>query len=178
MSALALEFPALTATRSGETLNAQWREFDLAAATWVIPGHRMTTNEAFSVPLSERVVAIITEARAHARKEPEPESYVFPGIRPKRPLSSMALNMLLRRMNVAVTPHGFEDLVQSLVLRCHSWGVRGCRTVPVASRRQRGVAGLQSHQMLERRRPIMAAWANDVTGEAADNVVPMTRAAQ
>ena len=32
--------------------------------------------------------------------------------------------------------------------------------------------------MLERRRPIMAAWANYVTGEAADNVVPMTRAAQ
>ncbi len=78
MSALALEFLALTATRSGETLNARWREFDLVAATWIVPAHKMKTNEAFSVPLSDRAMAILAEARSRARKEPEPESLCSP----------------------------------------------------------------------------------------------------
>jgi integrase len=34
---------------------------------------------------------------------------VFSGVIPKRPLSDMALAMLLRRMNVDVTVHGFRS---------------------------------------------------------------------
>ena len=36
-AALALELTILTATRSGEILNAEWREFDLDKAVWTIP---------------------------------------------------------------------------------------------------------------------------------------------
>ena len=78
------------------------------AATWIVPGHKMKTSEDFSVPLSYRAVAILAEARLRARKEPTEEDFVFFGGRPKRPLSPMSLNMLLRRMNVDVTPHGFR----------------------------------------------------------------------
>ena len=48
MAALALEFLILTATRSGEILNARWDEIDFDTATWVVPKERMKTNEAFS----------------------------------------------------------------------------------------------------------------------------------
>jgi hypothetical protein len=58
----------------------------------------MKTGDAFSVPLSERAVAILADARRMARKEPTPESFVFLGARPRQPLSSMALAMLMRRM--------------------------------------------------------------------------------
>ena len=109
MAALALEFLILTATRSGETLGAQWDEFDLDAAVWSIPKERMKkTDEAFSVPLSDRAVAILAEARRMARKEPTADGFVFFGVIPKRPLSNMALAMLLRRTNVDATAHGLR----------------------------------------------------------------------
>lgn len=63
MAAFALEFLILSATRTNETLGAQWREIDLAKAVWTIPASRMKTNEAFSVPLSARAVGIVAAAR-------------------------------------------------------------------------------------------------------------------
>ena len=108
MAALALEFLIVTATRTSETINATWQEFDLQAAVWSIPPGRMKTNDAFSVPLSGRALAILAEARRAARKEPTPDSFVFLGARPRQPLSSMALAMLMRRMGVEATPHGFR----------------------------------------------------------------------
>jgi integrase len=66
------------------------------------------TDEAFSVPLSDRAAEIIAEARRAARKEPTADSFVFFGVIPKRPLSNMALSMLMRRMFIDVTVHGFR----------------------------------------------------------------------
>ena len=108
MAALALEFLILTASRTNETLGAQWREIDLDNAIWTIPPDRMKTGDAFSVPLSERAVAILADARRMARKESTADSFVFFGVIPKRPLSNMALSMLMRRMNIDVTVHGFR----------------------------------------------------------------------
>ncbi len=108
MAALALEFLILTAARTTETLGMQWREVDLDKAVWVIPPHRMKIDEAHSVPLSRRALELLAEARRRARKEPTPESFVFPGVRPKKPLSNMSLAMLLRRMGVDATTHGFR----------------------------------------------------------------------
>jgi integrase len=81
MAALALEFLILTATRTNETLGAQWREVDLENAIWTIPPSRMKTGDAFSVPLPARAIALLTEARARARKEPEPDSLPRPAPR-------------------------------------------------------------------------------------------------
>jgi integrase len=41
VSALALEFLILTATRTSETLNATWDEIDFTAKVWTIPAERM-----------------------------------------------------------------------------------------------------------------------------------------
>jgi len=63
----------------------------------------MKTGEEFSVPLSERAMAILAEARRMARKPPGPDGFVFFGVIPKRPLSNMALSMLLRRSVIGLT---------------------------------------------------------------------------
>jgi integrase len=108
MAALALEFLIVTATRTAETLGMQWDEIDRDNAVWVVPGERMKTGEEFSVPLSDRAAEIIPEARSRARKEPTADRFVFFGVIPKRPLSNMALSMLMRRMNATETVHGFR----------------------------------------------------------------------
>jgi hypothetical protein len=51
---LGFELLILTATRTSETLNARWTEFDLAERTWTIPAERMKAGRAHRVPLFAR----------------------------------------------------------------------------------------------------------------------------
>ena len=58
-AALAMELAILTASRSGEVLNAKWKEFDLNKAIWTIPAQRMKAGMSIRIPLSQRAVAIL-----------------------------------------------------------------------------------------------------------------------
>ena len=111
VSALALRFLILTATRTNEVLQAQWDEVDLEASVWTIPADRMKTRQQHRVPLS---TATTTVLEALPRIEGNP--YVFPGARHGRPLSNMALLQLMRGMGYGVNcergnyvPHGFRS---------------------------------------------------------------------
>jgi integrase len=103
---LAFEFLILTAGRTGEVLGARKSEIDRAKALWTVPSDRMKASREHVVPLSVRVLEIVTRA-----KKLSPESnLVFPSPQtPNRPLSDMAFLMLLRRMNVECTAHGFRS---------------------------------------------------------------------
>jgi integrase len=103
--ARALELCILTATRSGEVLNAQWPEFDLAKALWAIPADRMKMGKEHVVPLSARALTVLQDLKAKRLSD-----YVFPGTAPKRPLSNMAMTAVMRRMKKGeFTVHGFRS---------------------------------------------------------------------
>jgi integrase len=105
VGALALEFLNLTAARTGEALGAQWSELDLAERLWTISAQRMKAHRPHRVPLPPRAVEIV-EGLASLRTG----AFVFPGRRLDKPLSNMALEMLLRRMKVGgATVHGFRS---------------------------------------------------------------------
>ena len=104
VAARALEFTILTAARSGEALAARWDEIDFDAKLWTIPAGRMKAAREHRVPLSDRGIAILREMETGRTGE-----YVFPGQRPPRPLSNMAFEMLLRRINSPYTAHGFRS---------------------------------------------------------------------
>ena len=74
VAALALEFAILTATRTSETLNATWSEFDLDNKLWIIPAERMKGGREHRVPLCDRAVAIVQEMRTVRCGD-----FVFPG---------------------------------------------------------------------------------------------------
>lgn len=105
ISALALEFLILTAARSGEVREAVWSEVDLAAGLWTIPGVRMKAGRTHRVPLVPRAVEIL-ERMSQIRVS----DYVFPGQKPRRPLSLMAFEMQMRRLEAdTYTVHGFRS---------------------------------------------------------------------
>lgn len=105
LTARALEFVILTAARTSEALGARWEEFDLAQKTWIVPAERMKAGKPHRVPLSVRVIEILKELGTVKRSE-----FVFPGHKLGRPLSNMALLMLLRRMKKGdLTVHGFRS---------------------------------------------------------------------
>ena len=103
VAARALEFLILTAARTGEVLAARWSEVDLEGHLWTVPAGRMKGGCEHRVPLSDSVLAILTGADRRG-------DLVFPGQRRGRPLSDMALLMLLRRMGKGdLTAHGFRS---------------------------------------------------------------------
>ena len=94
-AARALEFAILTAGRTNEVLGATWREIDLESATWTVPARRMKAARPHRVALSPAAIAVLELMKPLASK---PDSFVFPSARSGKPLSNMALLMLLRRM--------------------------------------------------------------------------------
>lgn len=101
--ARALEFAVLTAARSGEVRGATWREFDLVAKLWTIPGSRMKSGREHRVPLTDAALDVLNSLSTPG----EPDALVFPGMRGA--LSDMSLSAVLRRMGVDATVHGFRS---------------------------------------------------------------------
>jgi len=108
-AARSLEFAVLTASRTGEVLQAAWAQFDLDAATWVIPGALMKGGEAHTVHLSARALEILQGQRGQDRALvfPSPISVGKPRTA-ARPMSNMAMLTLLTRMQMRdrTTVHG------------------------------------------------------------------------
>lgn len=106
MSASALRFTILTAARSGETFGATWQEIDLERAVWTVPAERMKGKREHRVPLPAPAVAVL---KSVAREQPQPSDPVFFSREIHQPLSNMAMDMVLRRLKLDVTVHGFRS---------------------------------------------------------------------
>ncbi|MCA0278907.1 MAG: integrase arm-type DNA-binding domain-containing protein [Proteobacteria bacterium] len=104
MAARAMEFLILTAARSGEVYGAKWGEIDLDTGIWTIPAERMKAAKEHRVPLSNRALSL-----AKRLYDARVSDYVFPGQKKDQPLSPSAMEMLLRRLKVDVTVHGFRS---------------------------------------------------------------------
>jgi integrase len=104
-SALALELCILTAARSGEILGMRWPEIDFDKKIWTVPAARMKAGREHRAPLSPRALVILRQL-----EKLKTGNFVFPGQARNKPLSNMAMEMVLRRMKVEdATIHGFRS---------------------------------------------------------------------
>ena len=156
VAARCLEFLMLTAARTAEALGARWDEIDDGQQTWTIPPHRMKPGREHRVPLTKQCAVILSDMRSLSDGD-----YVFPGQRRGKPLSSMSLAMLLRRMNVEkATVHGFRSCFRDWA------GNRTDFPRELAEHALSHVIGDKAEQAyrrddaVERRRPMMEAWAD------------------
>jgi integrase len=133
----------------------------------------MKAGREHRVPLSERAVTILNkmyEARTH--------DYVFPGSLGGRPLSVMAMDMVLRRMGQDVTVHGFRSSFRD-------WAGNETRFPrELAEHALAHVMGDKAEQAyrrsdaLEKRRALMEAWAAYCEPSSADEkITPLRRKA-
>ena len=184
MSARALEFTIITASRSGETLGARWQEIDLEGAVWTIPAERMKAGREHRVPLSAAALQLLGALQELSRG---PASPVFPGRVPTSPMSGMAMEMLIRRMNSdpklvgqtvetklgleavhprwcdrdsrAVTPHGFRSTFRDWVGEATSYSTDLAEAALAHTVRDKTVAAYARGDLFEKRRTLMNAWA-------------------
>lgn len=105
---IAIELLALTAVRPGELRGATWAEFDLEARLWRIAAARMKMKADHVVPLTDRMVALLSELRPYSGHR----DFLFPGLNPRKPISEMTMTKALRLIwpDYRIVPHGFRAL--------------------------------------------------------------------
>ena len=168
-AARALEFAILTATRTTETLAAKWDEIDIEAKIWTIPAERMKSGREHRVPLSGRTVEILNAIRL-ARVD---GGFVFPGTKPKKSLSGMAMAMLLRRMEAAVTVHGFRSTFSDWVSEATGFS-HEVRVMALAHTiGNKAEAAYRRGDLFDKRRKLMEAWAGYCEAQLCQNVVTL-----
>ncbi|MEO3385105.1 integrase arm-type DNA-binding domain-containing protein [Mesorhizobium sp. CAU 1741] len=155
MAARALEFLILTAARSGEVINARWSEIKLKEGVWIVPKERMKAGVEHRVPLPERAIAILT-----ALHDTRLNEFVFPGEKKDRPLSPMALTMLMRRMDAGhFTPHGFRSSFRDWAGDATSFPREIAEAALAHKVGDETERAYRRSDALARRRKMMGAWA-------------------
>jgi integrase len=162
ISALALCFLILTATRTSEVLQAKWSEIDLEATVWTIPAERMKARREHRVPLSDAAMTIL-EALPHIEGNP----FLFHGARSGRPLSNMALLQLMRGLGFGVNgdrgnyvPHGFRSSFRDWSGEVSSFPRDVAEMALAHSIKNKVEAAYRRGDLFAKRRNLMQEWAN------------------
>lgn len=162
MAAKALMFTCLTGSRTSEVLGMQWGEIDFDDRLWTCPAERMKGGVVQRVPLTDEMLAIIEPLQAMK------SDYVFEGQKRHKPLSNMAMLMLLRRMHVeGVTVHGFRSTFRDWA----SEAANASREVAEMSLAHKVGSDVERayarSDLLAKRRVLMERWSQYVSGDKA-----------
>lgn len=172
MAALALEFVILTATRTSEVLGATWAEVDLDKAIWTVPASRMKAGKEHRIPLSPRAVEILEAVK------PLGKASLFPADKGGK-LSTMAMSMLLRRMKLDCTVHGFRSGFRDWAAECTGYAHEVCEMALAHVIGNKSEAAYRRGDLFDKRRRLMADWATYCAsdGAAGAKVSPIRGAA-
>jgi integrase len=156
IAARALEFVILTAARTSEAVLATWDEFDTEGRLWTVPAGRMKAGKEHRVPLSDASIAVLDQMATIRQNE-----FVFPGMKPGRALSDMAMLKTLERMgHPDLTVHGFRSTFRDWAgERAKLDGVREAAEAALAhvvkDKTERSYA---RSDLFEKRKVLMAMW--------------------
>ena len=159
----ALRLAPLLFVRPGELRHAEWAEFDLDAAEWRIPAHKMKMREAHVVPLATQAMAILRELHPLTGRG----RYLFPGLRTiGEPMSENTVNAALRRLGYdkdTMTGHGFRAMA-STRLNEMGWAPDVIERQLAHAERNKVRAAYNRAQYIAERRKMMQAWADYLDG--------------
>jgi len=168
VAALALEFAILNASRTAEVLGGLRSE--IGSEIWTISANRMKARKEHRVPLTNRSLEILSIARA----TDEDSLYLFS--KNGKPLSNMAMPMLLRRLDSNITVHGFRSTFRD-------WVSEETRHTPEVAEmalahtiKNKVEAAYRRKDLLERRRILMQDWLDFCNSEEFNNVTTLLAA--
>ncbi len=162
VAALALEFTILNASRTGEILGGLRSEID--GDIWTISANRMKARKEHRVPLTGRSLEILAIAKGMDGNSP----YLFS--RNGKPLSNMAMPMLLRRLNSNVTVHGFRSTFRDWVSEETSHSPEVAEMALAHTIKNKVEAAYRRKDLLERRRILMQDWLEFCNSKKFNNV--------
>lgn len=155
---LAVEFLVLNASRSVEVREARWAEFDLEARIWSIPAQRMKMRKQHEVPLVDRAVEILNEARTLHGGD-----LVFPGRVHGKPLSDATLLKLVREQGFDCDVHGFRASFRTWAQERTNFPREVCELALAHRVGDDTEAAYARSDLFQKRRMLMATWATYLT---------------
>ena len=122
------------------------------------------------MPLPTRAFEILSEMLKVRHSD-----FVFPGTKLGRPLSQMALAMLLRRLRYAhVTVHGFRSTFRDWVEECTAFPGEVAEMALAHAVPNAVEAAYRRGDMLEKRRQLMEAWCAFCEGQVTAVAVALS----
>ncbi|MEM9222194.1 MAG: integrase arm-type DNA-binding domain-containing protein [Pseudomonadota bacterium] len=159
---VALRLSALLVPRPGELRKAEWSEFDLASAVWVVPAERMKMRRPHRVPLPSQAIGVLHELR----RVTGDGLLVFPSVRsPRRPMSENTVTAALRSLGYLgdeMTAHGFRATFSTLANEAGLWSADAIERAlaHVDANKVRRVYARGEHW--EERVKLMQWWADEI----------------
>lgn len=157
---LALRLLILTGVRSGPLRHIHESQID--GDVWRIPGDAMKgkrdATPDFRVPLPTEALAVIDEARRHARG-----GFLFPSQR-RGVISDMTMSQLMARAKLAYRPHGFRSSLRDWIEEQTDTPYEVAETIlghVVGGAVERAY---RRTDYLEQRRAVMERWARFIAG--------------
>lgn len=166
---LAFEFLVLTATRTDEVILAKWPEIDFEKKVWTIPANRMKTGKKHRIPLSGRRIEIL----ARAQKLYAGGLFVFPGRVEKKPLSTMAFLMMIRRMGKHFTADGFRLSFRDWAAERTNFSREVCEMALAHRVSDKTGAEYLRGDLFGERRVLMDTWAAFATAGSDEKMVTL-----
>ena len=157
ISARALVFCILTATRTTETRKAEWSEIDFAKSTWNIPKERMKGDIAHRVPLPTQLCDSLVGKKNSTNK------YVFSSERREsQAISNMSMLLFLQRKDglKKMTVHGFRSSFRSWAAEKGNFPREVCEQALSHALSDETEAAYQRADYFEKRVTLMQAWAD------------------
>jgi len=173
VAARALEFTILTAARTGEVIGARWEEINIAERLWSVPAERMKAGREHRVPLCGKALEIVEEMRAIGG------NFIFPGGKRGKPLSNMAMTMLLRRMGHGdQTVHGFRSTFRDWAAERTNFPAEVAEMALAHAVTDKVEAAYRRGDLFEKRRALAEAWAKFcATALVGGEIVPIRKPA-
>jgi integrase len=154
IAARALELTILCATRTVETIGAEWTEVDLTNRVWTIPGHRMKAKREHRIPLSLRAVEILESLRRQPNSR-----LVFTRPGDQAHLSNGAMLALLDRMGRGdITTHGFRSTFRDWASEQTNFTPEVAETALAHAVRDKVEAAYRRGDLFAKRQRLMEAW--------------------
>ncbi|QDD90001.1 tyrosine-type recombinase/integrase [Pseudomonas oryzihabitans] len=156
--AVAARLLILTGARHHMIQHAQWSEFDLKAGTWALPAERMKMRKRFVIPLPRQAIEMLEILNNNH------SIYLFPGQGKSGVMHSNAIRNLLHKLGYEdITRHGFRSTFRDWANECTNYPREVCELALAHDERDQTEAAYSRSDLLEKRKALMADWANFCT---------------
>lgn len=163
-TAVAARLLILAGARSHMVRFAEWSEFDLVAGVWSLPAERMKMRQAFDIPLAQQVVELLESL---PRIDGSP--YLFPGQGKSGVMHANAVRNLLHGLGHRdITRHGFRSSFRDWANERTHYPREVCELALAHDERDQTEAAYSRSDFIEKRRALMADWAQYATTPAAN----------
>ena len=124
----------------------------------------MKAKRLYKVPVADRALEILHRCKTLA----DASDFIFPGRSAKKPLSNMVFLMALRRMGIESTAHGFRSAFRDWASERTNFPREVCEQALAHTIKDKTEAAYRRGDLLDKRRQLMAAWAEFATSNSAD----------